>query len=250
MMIEVHFDKMTHVSLFTGIGGIDLAAEWAGFEIVLQVERDPFCLEVLRKHWPDVPKIIDVRDIDGIRGAIKDNPITLISGGYPCQPHSLAGRKKGESDERFLWPAMFRIICEVKPLWVLVENVFGTISDGTASKAMDDLETKGYETAALVFSAHAFGANFRGIRAFLVSTANGEHGEARLGILKNGEKSVQKRDGRAAFDDLRVQAASRNHRGGNGIPDYMDRVRALGNAVVPQQCYPILAAIAEMEGAK
>jgi len=91
--------QLTHVSLFTGIGGIDLAAEWAGFETILQVEQDKKCLQVLSKHWPQVPKITDIR-------GLVDAPesVVLVSGGFPCQPWSTAGNRRGKEDDRDLWP--------------------------------------------------------------------------------------------------------------------------------------------------
>ncbi len=103
---------MTHVSLFTGIGGLDLAAEWAGFRTILQVERDPYCLRVLKKHWPGVRRITDVRDV---YAESVNEPVTILSGGFPCQPFSAAGKRKGTEDDRFLWPAMLDCIRALTP---------------------------------------------------------------------------------------------------------------------------------------
>jgi len=96
---------MTHASLFTGIGGLDLAAEAAGFETVLQVEREPYALKILERHWPEVPRITDVRNVhaDSVTG-----PITVVSGGFPCQPFSAAGKRRGADDDRYLWPELLR----------------------------------------------------------------------------------------------------------------------------------------------
>ena len=116
---------MTHVSLFTGIGGLDLAAEWAGFRTVLQVEREPFALDVLAKHWPDVPRITDVREVHADE---RWSEPTVVSGGFPCQPFSSAGQRRGAGDDRYLWPELLRIVEELRPAWVIGENVSGLLS--------------------------------------------------------------------------------------------------------------------------
>ena len=120
---------MNHVSLFSGAGGLDLAAEWAGFETVLFCEKDPYCQKVLARHWPGVPIIDDIRSVncESISGAVD-----VISGGFPCQPHSLLGRRKGRGDARYLWPEMYRVIQEMFPMWAVVENVLGALYDGTS----------------------------------------------------------------------------------------------------------------------
>lgn len=120
---------LTHFSLFSGIGGIDLAAEWAGFTTVGQCEFADYPTKVLEKHWPDVPRWRDVRDVTA--EAIRDKgvpSITVLSGGFPCQPHSLAGEREASNDERDLWPDYGRIVCEIEPRWVLAENVPGILS--------------------------------------------------------------------------------------------------------------------------
>ncbi len=137
---------MTHVSLFTGVGGIDLAADWAGFKTILQVEKDPYCQKVLRKHWPNVKRIEDIRDV---KADSVNEPVTLISGGPPCQPVSVAGKRRGTGDDRWLWPEMLRVIREIKPQWVLAENVPGIISLESGmvfENLLVDLENEGYET--------------------------------------------------------------------------------------------------------
>jgi len=118
--------KLTHISLFSGIGGIDIAAEWAGFETILFVEKNEYCQKVLKKHWPDVPIIGDIRDV---KGDEIQRPITIISGGFPCQDVSIAGKREGLRGHRStLWEEFYRIVCKVKPRWVLVENVRGLLS--------------------------------------------------------------------------------------------------------------------------
>ena len=245
---------MTHVSLFSGIGGIDLAAEWAGFKTVLFCEMDPYAQSVLRKHWPDVPIVEDVKDVD--RGAV-DGPVTLVSGGFPCQAHSLAGLKKREKDERYLWPEMLRVIQDLQPSWVCAENVYGTIVDGTADVVKNDLENEGYETGLVVLPAYAFGASFRGDRAFYVATAKSvrhrrwpsDSREAEgLDKDKQERRQIWGEAERRIVDAIQNQEAlPEDIRGDYGLPDWAHRLRCLGNAVCPQQVYPILQAIAEIE---
>lgn len=117
-------------SLFSGIGGLDLAAHWAGFDTKWFVEKEPFCQKVLAKHWPNVPILDDVFTCD--------HPpyVDVIVGGFPCQPFSVAGNRKGKDDERYLLPEMLRIVDEVKPYAVLFENVpgFPSLNDGAEFK--------------------------------------------------------------------------------------------------------------------
>lgn len=124
--------EMTHLSLFSGIGGLDLAAEWAGFETVGQVEIDNYCTRVLERHFPSVPRWRDVKDVTAEsferRTGIKPGTLALLSGGFPCQPVSFAGKRKGDTDERWLWDEMLRVICEIRPRWVVAENVRGLLS--------------------------------------------------------------------------------------------------------------------------
>lgn len=118
---------LTHLSLFSGIGGLDLAAEWAGFRIVGQCEWADFPRAVLEKHWPGIPRWRDIRDLTGVDFREKtglDHP-TVVSGGFPCQPHSLAGKRLASDDERDLWDELFRVYCETGSRWLVGENVGG-----------------------------------------------------------------------------------------------------------------------------
>jgi DNA (cytosine-5)-methyltransferase 1 len=160
---------MNALSLFTGIGGLDLAAEAAGIRTVAMCERDPFCRKVLRKHWPDVPIFEDVRVLS--KGVLIDagvSPIELIHGGFPCQPFSLAGRQRGKADDRYLWPEFSRIIAEIMPRWVICENVPGILSIA-ADDICQDLERKGYEVGVFDYEAAAVGAKHRRARVFFVA---------------------------------------------------------------------------------
>src|SRR4030042_1871441 len=133
--------EFTFGSLFAGIGGIDLGFERVGMICKWQVEIDDFCNKVLEKHWPDVRRYRDVRDV----GKQNLEPVDLICGGFPCQPHSLAGKRKGKDDERNLWPEYLRIVRELRPAWVLGENVPG-IRTTILDDILDDLEGLGYAT--------------------------------------------------------------------------------------------------------
>jgi DNA (cytosine-5)-methyltransferase 1 len=144
---------MTVGSLFSGIGGFDLGLERAGMEVKWQVEIDPFCNKVLAKHWPDVKRYGDIRNVG------KDNleSVDLICGGFPCQPFSSAGKQRGEADDRYLWPEMLRVISEVNPTWIIGENVAGIISMAI-DQVLSDLEGLGFETQAVVVPACSLGA--------------------------------------------------------------------------------------------
>ncbi len=298
--------SMTHLSLFTGIGGLDLAAEWAGFETVGQCEWADYPTQVLEKHWPDVPRWRDIRTLTkesfyertGLRTA------DIISGGFPCQPFSVAGKRRGSEDDRYLWPEMLRVIKEIRPAWVIGENVAGIVNMALDT-VLSDLESIGYTTGAFIIPACAVDAPHRRDRCVIVAYA---------GNIPNSKSTMRKRqrpikdrqsDG---YSDLcnvvpdpddrcgpsrrqrELSAAEEAGSGGSdygrgspehgarerraakpglggmadgvscwmdeplnipriarGVKDRVNRLKCLGNAVVPQQFYPIFRAIAEME---
>jgi len=316
----------TFGSLFTGIGGIDLGLERAGWTCKWQVEIDDFCKRVLERHWPDVARFRDVRDCHGA-GAVHPNTpngrrqrrgnglratrlrereatllpnVDLITGGFPCQPVSHAGKRKGDADERWLWPEFARIIREVHPRWVLIENVPGLLSIDAGRLfrgVLWDLAESGYDAEWFVLSAADVGAPHLRERIFVVAHANGggHDGDGRLTLAvtdsHESQDGILGADGEVADaptvrrgrrqDDEGAQAAGRDgaETGGladaangshkssvtwsnvgrlqealqrssgytddwtvepdvgrvaHGVPARVDRLRALGNAVVPQ----------------
>ena len=153
-------------SLFAGIGGIDLGLEATGYyKTTLFSEIDPFCQKILKKHWPNVPIIPDVRDING-----KEIETDVLVGGFPCQPFSVAGKRKGKEDERHLWPEMFRIIKEARPSIVIGENVPGIINVQMAlGQCVSDLEGEGYKVQPVVLPACSVNAPHRRYRVFIIA---------------------------------------------------------------------------------
>jgi DNA (cytosine-5)-methyltransferase 1 len=162
------------LSLFSGIGGFDLAASAVGFQIVAFCEIDPFCQAVLHRHWPDVPLYPDVKEVSYAQLAQDGRlPIDLIYGGVPCQPSSLAGRRKGSRDSRWLWPEYLRVVGEVRPPWCLAENPVGILSvdDRRGFRAiLGALVEMGYRCGWGVWGACDVGAPHRRERVFLLGS--------------------------------------------------------------------------------
>lgn len=269
---------LTHLSLFSGIGGLDLAAEWAGFETVGQCEFADYPTKVLEKHWPDVPRWRDIRTLtkESFYERTGLRTVDVISGGFPCQPFSVAGKQKGKGDDRYLWPEMLRVIRELRPHCVVGENVPGILRIA-AGQVVKDLEQAGYHVVVLCFEAAAVGAWHRRSRVFFVADAEGERGKGcpaiRPAVQAEGSWEMQSDAGSGngnacyavceglsdgAEKEIRKSETRKQPQRPDwwatepgvgrvvaGIPNRVDRLKCLGNAVVPQQAYPIFRALRE-----
>ena len=299
-------DRPAHVDLFSGIGGFALAARWAGVETVAFCEIEPYAQRVLRKNFPGVPIIEDVRNFP----ADEFQRPWLITGGYPCQPFSQAGQRRGAEDDRHLWPAMFEIIRSCRPAWVLAENVAGHVSMGL-DEVLSDLESEDYACQPIIVPACAVDAPHRRDRVWVIANANsnrrsdgnkqkgkgtGKRRQKQFDVVQNGcvvyvanadragckerrrTESVQSEyvTAECGSEDVsdtngsgekpswndwgmgRVRKPiedSGNHdferwlpepdvgRVAHGIPSRVDRLRGLGNAIVPQVAYEIIKAM-------
>jgi DNA (cytosine-5)-methyltransferase 1 len=182
---------MRHGSLFSGIGGFDLAAEWIGWENVFHCEWMEFPRKVLEYYWPDADSHIDICKTDFKKYA---NTIDILTGGFPCQPFSMAGKRKGTNDERYLWGEMLRAIQEIKPKYVIAENVFGiTNIDGglVFEQVCLDLEAEGYEVQPFIIPAAAKNAPHRRDRCWFVAYSNGTGEEYNGGTNIAEEREVR-----------------------------------------------------------
>ena len=247
---------MRVLDLFSGIGGFSLGLERAGaFRTVAFCERDEFCQAVLRKHWPGTPIYDDVRTID----ADRLGRIDLICGGWPCQPWSVAGQQRGAEDDRDLWPEMQRIVEAVQSRWIIGENVRGFVNEPMGlERSLSDLESIGYQAAPFIIPACAVDAPHRRDRVWIIANAaqlqrngSGEYSkqsERQVSEFRGrcGEISVAD-VGRTATECRRWLAEPDVCRVAHGVPRRVDRLRSLGNAVVPQVVERIGRAIMEAE---
>lgn len=252
---------LTHLSLFSGIGGLDLAAEWAGFRTVGQCEWADYPHAVLTKHWPDVPKWRDIRTLtkESFYERTGLESVTVLSGGFPCQPHSVIGKRLAENDERHLWPEFMRIVRELRPQYVVGENVNGILSTIHESVCAD-LEREGYEVWTFSVPAVAVGAHHQRYRVCILGIAQSQSGlqadqKANPGGTKwkawssplcepwnylPGTYWAVHKPPVCGMDDG-IPAWMGGYRG------YKQRMQCYGNAVVPQQFFPFFDAIARIE---
>lgn len=229
---------LTALSLFAGIGGLDLGLERAGMRVVGQVELDLFCRLVLAKHWPEVPRHDDVRTTIRWWRSQPRPAVDVVAGGFPCQPSSLGGRRLGEDDPRWLWPAMRDVVAELRPRWVIFENVIGLRTRGLLA-VLEDLAVLGYAVDVGTATACTVGAPQVRRRLFGVAypASIGRGPGLREAFARHGAVRVD--DGAELADGARWDAEPGVGRVVDGVPARLDgsageRRRALGNAVVPQ----------------
>lgn len=231
-------------SLFSGIGGLDLGLERAGMTVAWQSEIDPYACKVLAKHWPGVPNHGDIKRIDW--GTVE--PVEVICGGYPCQPFSTAGKRQGEDDPRHLWPWVRDAISALRPRYAILENVRGHLSLGGVA-VVGALAEIGYNAEWRVVSAAGMGAPHRRDRLILVAYPHSQSepisafNDEQIGMvadttgkrLQRGIRTVYEAgNGRGSALRGGWEPEPRVGRVANGIPHRVDRLKGLGNAVVPQ----------------
>ena len=264
-----------HVDLCSGIGGFALGFEWAELSSpVLFCDIEPWSRKILAKHWPDVPIAEDVKELaNDPDGLIPD--CDILTAGYPCQPFSLAGERRGTEDDRHIWPYIFSIIQRKRPSWCVFENVYGHVSMGL-DEVLSDLEGEGYAARPFIVPACAADAPHRRDRVWIIARnvayADNRHRSRKVkGILDQSDRQTSNRSSRRGEDvadtnsaglqgrqnarDISQSRAQRNKqsarcserpdgqnwkpepavgRVANGIPRRVDRLRGLGNAIVPQ----------------
>ena len=277
--------KLQHLDLFSGIGGFSLGLEaTGGFETKAFCDIEKYPRQVLQKHWPHVKQYEDIKELNYERlKADGIDSIDIITGGYPCQPFSIAGRKKGEEDPRHLWPEYFRLVKELRPTWVIGENVSGHIKLGLDT-VISDLESEDYAVRPFSISASSIGANHQRERVWIVANSRRPRGP-RAELRGENENETGKENANqferssstsevdvANTNDERLQRQwqSRNQftsrfnssresseegqgtvgqgwwesepnmgRVAHGIPKRVDRLKSLGNSLIPQIPYYI-----------
>lgn len=233
---------MRIVSLFAGIGGLELGLEQAGMTTVAQVERDPYCNRILAKHWPTVARHDDVITFPQWWKA-QDLEANLVCAGFPCQPFSFAGKQLGVNDERWLWPATEAAIRAVRPRYVLLENVAALTRDRLAfGSVLSGLHTLGFNAEWATLRASDFGAPHNRQRVYIVAYAPSlrsgtyDHvvpsGEGRTPLTVGGLSGLSVHGRRRKAREW-LECEPRVDRLVDGIPNQVDRLRVAGNAVVP-----------------
>lgn len=272
---------MKHLDLFSGIGGFAIAVDsvWPQSEHIF-CDNDKFCQAVLKKHWPNAKIYGDIRTITNTGyfgqtepekqavGSKQPHSIDFLTGGFPCQPFSQAGRRKGTADDRYLWPEMFRVIREFKPTWVIAENVRGLVTwnEGLVlEQVCTDLESEGYEVQPLIIPAVAVNAPHRRDRVWFIAhrtgegrTGNGLEGQGRLGQRSGaGEGKEQSSAGHLPdWNQNWIEVATEFCSVDDGLPAELGdfacskaqhrdgQLKAYGNAIVPQVAAQIMQSIA------
>jgi len=229
----------THLDLFSGIGGFALAANWAGYQTVGFCEIEDYPRRILSKRFPGVPCHRDIRELDGsiYRG------VDLITGGYPCQPFSQAGQRKGKEDDRHLWPELRRVVAQARPAFLVAENVAGHITLGL-DEVLADLESEGYAGRAIVVPACAVNAPHRRERVWIIAHSEIERIQ---GLWSSGFKEPPAYAGQEVplcgherIGSSYWETEPAVGRVADGLPSRVDRLKGLGNAIVPQVAYEII----------
>ena len=183
---------MKHLGLFAGFGGFELAARWAGWKTVAWCEWNEFCQKVLKYHFPDAVGHSDITQTDF---TVYANKVDVLTGGFPCQPYSLAGQRKGTEDERHLWPEMLRAIREIQPKWVVGENVRGIVSWNAGlvfEQVQADLEAEGYEVLTFILPACGVNAPHKRDRVWFVAYADNKRRRTRFGEVSTEDGEIPK----------------------------------------------------------
>ena len=213
---------MKVLDLFSGIGGFSLGLERAGMETIAFCEIEPLCQQVLKKHWPDVPVFNDIRNLTA--NELPEQP-DVICGGYPCQPFSVAGDRRGQEDDRHLWPEMFRLVKECRPSWVIGENVAGHITMGV-DEVLSDLQGEGYTAQTFVIPAVAVDAPHRRDRVWVIANTNSQSRSKECNAPGQSNKPGQScRCITESWGKARWPAEPNTGRVANGIPRRLDRLR-------------------------
>ena len=232
-------------SLFAGVGGIEPGLEAHGHTTAFQVERDPYCVRILERHWPDAHRHDDVTTFPAWWEANKEaiGHVDIITAGFPCQPFSHAGKQLGTNDERWLWPATRDAIRAVGPEWVLLENVAALVRDsGAFGAVLSGLHELGFDAEWATLRASDFGAPHGRGRVYVLAHRAGVEWQSRRGLVPSGERRASLPTGGLsglAVPDRRREAHAwlerepRVDRLADGIPAQVDRLRVAGNAVVP-----------------
>jgi DNA (cytosine-5)-methyltransferase 1 len=234
-------NERTHLDLFSGIGGFALAAKWNGYRTVGFCDNEPYAQAVLRKHWPEVPCHKDIREVRGDLYA----GVTLLTGGFPCQPFSVAGKQRGKDDNRYLWPEMLRVIREARPAWIIGENVAGIVNLALDTVCAD-LEAEGYEVEPIIIPACGVEAPHKRDRIWIVANAEQQGRQGRIQGRENQERedfeghagcggSARGESGEAVWP-----TEPNVGRLADGISARVAKLKALGNAIVPQVAAEII----------
>lgn len=239
-----------HLSLFSGLGGFDLASEWMGWENIAHCEINEFCLKILKYYWPNAATHTDIKSTDF---TIYRGLINVLSGGFPCQPFSTAGEQGGDSDERYLWPEMLRAVREIEPEWVVGENVRGLTSRKFATvfeEICTSLEAIGYQVQPCIIPASAIGAEHERERIWFVAHSERKRLSGSGSLLGQLQPTpIGDRETNRFVNFIQRNSmpyVCDTHYGfSRGLAE--QAIHAGGNAIVPQVAYQIFKAIEQYE---